>query len=53
MGAGLAYFVVKGVVSKGLMFGVALAVYEHRLFDLDEINPFVWLGIFIGRDLAS
>jgi sterol desaturase/sphingolipid hydroxylase (fatty acid hydroxylase superfamily) len=52
MVAGLAYLVAKGVVSKGLMFGVALAVYEHRLFDLDYTNPFVWIGIFVGRDLA-
>jgi sterol desaturase/sphingolipid hydroxylase (fatty acid hydroxylase superfamily) len=50
---GVAYVVAKGVVSKGLMFGVALAVYEHRLFDLDWTNPAVWLGIFVARDLAS
>ena len=52
MVAGLAYLVAKGVVAKGLMFGVALAVYEHRLFDLDWTNPFVWIGIFVGRDFA-
>jgi sterol desaturase/sphingolipid hydroxylase (fatty acid hydroxylase superfamily) len=52
MAAGLAYLVAKGVVSKGLMFGVALAVYRHRLFDLDWTNPYVWLGVFVGRDLA-
>ena len=39
MAAGLAYLAVKGVVSKVLMFGVALAVYEHRLFTLDWTNP--------------
>lgn len=49
----LAYFLVKGVVSKGLMFGVALAVYEHRLFDLDWTSPVVWLGVFLARDLFS
>jgi len=53
LAAGLAYFVAKGAVSKGLMFGVALAVYQHRLFDLDSTNLLVWLGIFIGRDLGS
>lgn len=52
MVAGAAYLVAKGVVSKALMFGVALAVYERRLFDLDWRNPYVWLGIFVGRDLA-
>jgi sterol desaturase/sphingolipid hydroxylase (fatty acid hydroxylase superfamily) len=52
MTAGLAYLVVKGVVSKALMFGVALAVYQHRLFTLDWTNPLVWLGIFVGRDFA-
>ena len=48
--SGVAYFVVKGVVSKGLMFGVALAVYEHRLLDLDWKSPVVWLGVFLARD---
>ena len=48
--SGLAYFAVKGVVSKGLMFGVALAVYEHRLLDLDWTNPVVWLAMFLARD---
>jgi sterol desaturase/sphingolipid hydroxylase (fatty acid hydroxylase superfamily) len=52
MVAGLAYIVTKGVVSKALMFGVALAVYERRLFDLDWTNPFVWLSIFVGRDFV-
>ena len=52
MVAGLAYLVAKGVVSKGLMFGVALAVYEHRLLDLDWTNPYVWLAIFVGRDFV-
>ena len=47
---GAAYLVAKGIVSKGLMFGVALAVYEHRLFDLDWTSPAVWLGIFVARD---
>jgi len=50
--AGLAYLAVKGVVSKVLMLGVALAVYERRLFDLDWTNPLVWLGIFVGRDFV-
>jgi sterol desaturase/sphingolipid hydroxylase (fatty acid hydroxylase superfamily) len=53
LASGAAYFIVKGVVSKGLMFGVALAVYEHRLLDLDWTNPVVWLGIFLARDLFS
>ncbi len=52
MVAGLAYLAAKGVMSKLLMFGVALAIYEHRLFDLDWTNPFVWLAIFVGRDFV-
>jgi sterol desaturase/sphingolipid hydroxylase (fatty acid hydroxylase superfamily) len=51
--AGLAYLGCKGIVSKGLMFGVALAVYDHRMFDLDATSPLVWLGVFVGRDLGS
>jgi sterol desaturase/sphingolipid hydroxylase (fatty acid hydroxylase superfamily) len=50
--AGAAYLAAKGIVSKALMFAVALAVYEHRLFDLDWRNPYVWLAIFVGRDFA-
>ncbi len=49
---GVAYLVVKAVVSKGLMFGVALAVYDHRLFDLDWLNPVVWISIFVARDFV-
>jgi sterol desaturase/sphingolipid hydroxylase (fatty acid hydroxylase superfamily) len=52
MAAGLAYLLAKSVVSKTLMFGVALAVYQRRLFDLDWTNPVVWLGIFVGRDFV-
>lgn len=48
--AGGAYVVTKTVVSKGLMFGVALAVYDHRLFDLNWKNPLVWVAVFVARD---
>ncbi|HEX7168995.1 MAG TPA: sterol desaturase family protein [Acidimicrobiales bacterium] len=51
--AGFAYLAAKGIVAKGLMFGVALAVYEHRLFDLDATNPLVWIAIFVLRDFGS
>ena len=47
----LAYFAVKGVVSKVLLFAVALAVYEHRVLELDWRSPLVWLGMFLVRDL--
>lgn len=50
---GVAYLVMKAIVSKGLMFGVALAVYDHRLFDLDWTNPVVWVSIFVARDFVS
>lgn len=49
---GLAYIAVKGVIAKGVMFGVALAIYDHRLFDLDWTNPVVWVSIFVARDFA-
>lgn len=49
---GLAYIAVKGVIAKGVMFGVALAIYDRRLFDLDWTNPVVWLAIFVARDFA-
>jgi sterol desaturase/sphingolipid hydroxylase (fatty acid hydroxylase superfamily) len=50
--AGVAYIVAKGVVSKVLMFGVAMWVYEHRLFQLDAFSPLVWLGVFVARDFV-
>ncbi|MBW3614218.1 MAG: sterol desaturase family protein [Actinobacteria bacterium] len=48
--AGSAYLATKALVSKGLMFGVALAVYDHRLFDLEWTNPMVWVAVFVARD---
>ncbi len=48
--AGAAYLATKALVSKGLMFGVALAVYDRRLFDLDWTNPVVWIGVLVARD---
>jgi sterol desaturase/sphingolipid hydroxylase (fatty acid hydroxylase superfamily) len=50
---GVAYLTAKAVVSKGLVFGVALSVYEHRLFDLDWTHPAVWLAAFVTRDFVS
>ncbi|HEX2701588.1 MAG TPA: sterol desaturase family protein [Acidimicrobiales bacterium] len=50
--AGLAYLAAKGLVSKTLLLGAVLAVYQHRVFDLDWTNPLVWLAIFVGRDFA-
>lgn len=51
--AGLAYITAKGVVSKVLMFGVAMWVYtNHRIFDLDATNPAVWVMIFVARDFV-
>jgi sterol desaturase/sphingolipid hydroxylase (fatty acid hydroxylase superfamily) len=49
---GVAYLAAKGVISKGVWFGVALAVYRHRVVDLDWRNPLVWLGVFVGRDFV-
>ena len=49
----LAYFAVKGIVSKVLLFTVALAVYQHRVLDLDWHSPIVWLAMFLVRDLFS
>lgn len=49
---GVAYLAVKAVVSKGVVFALAIALYRHRWFDLDWTNPFVWLGIFVARDFV-
>ena len=35
------------------MTSLALFVYEHfRLFDLDLTSPWVWIGVFVMRDLV-
>lgn len=53
LAAGLAYLAAKGLVSKVVMFGVAMAVYERRVLDLDWSHPLVWVAIFVGRDFGS
>lgn len=51
--AGIAYISAKGVVSKVLMFAVAMWVYNnHRIFDLDATSPLVWLTMFVCRDFV-
>ncbi len=51
--AGLAYIMAKGLVSKGLMFAVAMWVYSnHRLLDLRATAPVVWLAMFLCRDFV-
>ena len=47
------YFTAKALVSKVLLLGVALAVYERRLIDLDWTNPFVWVCLFLAKDFVS
>ncbi len=49
--AALAYIGVKGVVSKGVMFVVAMYVYDHwRITTLDLDDPLTWIVVFVGRD---
>ncbi|MEO6569960.1 MAG: sterol desaturase family protein [Ilumatobacteraceae bacterium] len=51
--AGIGYIAAKAVVSELVMFAVAMWVYDHhRLFELDPLDPRVWLGVFVGRDLV-
>lgn len=51
--AGAAYISAKGIVSKGLMFVVAMWVHRHhRLLDLDATAPLVWLAMFLCRDFV-
>ena len=51
--AGLSYLAAKGIVSKLVMFAVAMRVYDqHRLFELDPLDPRVWLGVFVARDFV-
>lgn len=51
--AGLAYISAKGIVSKLLMFGVSMWVYNnHRIFSLDNTIPAVWIAMFLCRDFV-
>lgn len=51
--AGIGYIAAKGVVSKLVMFAVAMWVYDHhRLFELDPLDPMVWLTVLLVRDLV-
>ncbi len=49
--AGIAYITAKGIVSKLLVFGLAMYIYDHhRIFDPSPTNLFVWLTVFVCRD---
>jgi sterol desaturase/sphingolipid hydroxylase (fatty acid hydroxylase superfamily) len=51
--SGLAFIVVKGIVSKLALASLALFVYDRfRLFTLDLANPWVWVGVFVIRDFV-
>jgi len=49
--SGLAFIVVKSIVSKLAVASLALLVYDQfRLFTLDLANPWVWVVVFVMRD---
>jgi sterol desaturase/sphingolipid hydroxylase (fatty acid hydroxylase superfamily) len=51
--AALFYVATKGIVSKLLMFGVAMYVYRNwRLTTLDLNSPLTWIGVFVARDFV-
>ena len=51
--AGFIYAGVKGVISKVLMFGVALWVHDRfGIFELSVTIWWTWLALFIGRDFV-
>ena len=51
--AGVTYIGAKGIVSKLLMLGVVIYIYEnHRLFDLPLTAWWVWLAMFLCRDFV-
>ena len=52
LASGLAFLAVKALMSKLAVASLALFVYGHfRLFTLDLGNPWVWVGVFVIRDL--
>ena len=51
--AGLGYITAKGIVSKLMMFGVSMWVYNnHRIFNVDNTVPLVWFVMFLCRDFV-
>lgn len=49
--SGAAFLVVKAIVANLAITTLALFVYErYRLFTLDVMSPWVWLGVFVVRD---
>ena len=49
----VSFLAAKSVLSKLVMLSLSMYVYEsHRLFTLDLGSPWVWLGVFLLRDLA-
>lgn len=53
LASGAGFLVAKTVVGKGLFIALGLWVYNnHRIFELDMMNPLVWIGIFMMRDFV-
>ena len=51
--AGFIHAGVKGIISKALMFGVALWVHDRfGIFELSVTVWWTWLALFIGRDFV-
>lgn len=51
--SGLAFLIVKAVVGKLAATALALYVYDHaRLTTLDLTSPWVWVAVFVTRDLV-
>ena len=47
----LAFVATKSLLSKAVVTSVALFLYEHyRIFTLDLLNPWVWIGVLVLRD---
>ncbi len=51
--SGLAFIAAKGLVGKLAAASLALFAFDHfRLFTLDLTSPWVWIGVFMMRDLV-
>lgn len=50
--AGFVFIGAKYVAKYSVILPLFMLVYEHRLFDLDPLNPLVWVAVFLVRDFV-
>lgn len=50
--AGFVFLGAKYVAKYGVILPLFMVVYQHRIFDLNPLNPLVWVAVFLVRDFV-